>query len=163
LPWSRVRIFIDALDFGRYCTYILAIFGLIVGLRIRLIGSSDEIAKLIDPEPLFLSGFVLATALIIWIFAETLFRLRAPSEVLIYFSIANFLEKEKASAATEQIWEESIGEKKNHWNEIDKEKNTISKYVVVAGLVLSLTLPALSLLFLFQSCFALLVHLLNSP
>lgn len=159
--WNRLAITLSSKVFDNIFGYFLAIFGLISGLRIRLLGEGDQFVKMIDGNMLVASGILILMSGFAWKLCEFLIFLKIPFEVQDNSSVNRYLDYVKKGIFDAQHFTDSYNDHVNHWNKKNTGKDTEkTRLIVFLGLLFSIFLCVLSFLALALSSHELLSRII---
>jgi hypothetical protein len=100
-PWSRLLITLSSKVFDNIFGYYLAVFVLIIGLRVKLLGEGDRFIQLIDGNLLAVSGILILLSGVLWKICEFSIFLKIPDIIQENGSMYKYLDSAKKGAIPE--------------------------------------------------------------
>lgn len=157
--WDRLVLIASSHFFDKMFAYLIGTFGLVVSLRIRLIGDADQLAQLVNGEYLFASGVLLILCGLVWKFFEVLVAWTAPEDVYNFPTLSSYVEHIRKLAFDGSFSREEFERGVRHWRDINSRQSPSMRMFIVSGLAASGLLCAFSAVSFYLSCQELLFHL----
>lgn len=143
--WSRLAGLFASGVFEKFFGYFFGVFGFIAGLRIKLIGEGDNLAQMIDGNLLLISGALFIFSGAAWKIIELLLFARIPEDISNYNSLPKYMDQVRRSLFNQEDFKAVYDENIDYWNKLNADARNFSRFFIVAGAVISLSLYLLSI------------------